>query len=91
MASYGLQVTDFEHRDMERTEGKMRLSYVFKAVPVWFHYSELPEGDDKFSHIHNFRKTKQNSKPKPAPESPRPGAADCRGKIIKSALAGLGS
>ena len=57
-------------------------------------YSELPQGDDKFSHIHNFRKTKQKLKPKPAPEYPRPGAADCpdcSGEVIKSALAGLGS
>jgi hypothetical protein len=44
-----------------------------------------------FSHIHNFRKTKQKLKPKPAPESPRPGAADSGGKTIKSARAGLGS
>jgi hypothetical protein len=49
------------------------------------------QGDAFFSHIHNFRKTKQKLKPKPAPESPRPGAADSGGKIIKSALAGLGS
>jgi hypothetical protein len=52
---------------------------------------ELPQGGDFFSYIHNFRKTKQILKPKPAPESPRPGAADSRGKTIKSALAGLGS
>jgi hypothetical protein len=37
------------------------------------------------------RKTKQKLKPKPAPEPPRPGAAVCSGKPIKSALAGLGA
>jgi hypothetical protein len=44
-----------------------------------------------FPLIHGFRKTKKGLKPKPVPESPRPGAADCSGKIIKSALAVLGS
>jgi hypothetical protein len=48
-------------------------------------YSELRQGDDF------FRKTKRKLKPKPALESPRPGAADSGGKPIKSALAGLGS
>jgi hypothetical protein len=50
---------------------------------------EMRQGDDKFSQF--YRKTKQELKPKPAPESPRPGAADCSGKTIKSALAGLGA
>jgi hypothetical protein len=43
----------------------------------------------------NFRKTfakqNKNQNPKPAPESPRPGAAGSGGKATKSALAGLGS
>ena len=44
------------------------------------------KGDDFFPE-HNFRRPTQELKPKPAPESPRPGAADSGGNAIKSALA----
>jgi hypothetical protein len=48
--------------------------------------SELPQGDDFFPAPH-LSQNKTELKPKPAPESPRPGAADSGGQASKSALA----